>query len=775
MQFTSQAYKKEQLQEYRQQSYVYVYLGVVSREAQENAYVSSDLLPISDTSQILAEPNFEGYYGMMEQNFYRVDGSMIFTPTDLSLVALYQGAIGEDILDGITFEFNGYSALEIKGLTINFGDYYPTRFQVTNGNDTYTYDNSSSQFVCEDVFHDTAQIVITPLTMVGGQQRMRILSIMFGVGLTFDNTQLISTSRKNSVSHISESLPSKSFDFRINNRSKRFSQDDPNSFIHFLQEQQDVEYVYARDVPTGYDEWGYPTGMQKYYIDGGVVKLKTWSSNDSEASFSAVGYLDYEQGTYYKGKYYPNGTTVYDEALRILTDAGIENYRLDTYLHNLALYNPVPTDTHKACLQLLANYARCILYEDRQGRVVIESSFVPEITAVTSTDADESSNVEWIVTTDHDDEMFSYQSTELDYTWADSVMRIKPRTGGNAGYVSNVVADPIGYFSDVVPINTEDDSTLSPYQGTILATTQGGVRFTPSITITFEAQWTFFNLGIEFAYSAPKEIIINAYADNTLVSSETHTADEYFDLNAVFEQEFREIDQVTIQFVRTHPGQRIHVNHIKFGDVTDYTVRYRDMVNTPVAASLDKVKEIDFHYYTYDPSADQTSLVKTNVSAGNNTITFKDAATNYSVAWVDANATGTLTIVESGAYYCVVNSTADGQIDVQGNKYVISDNIYRHSVNETGVTKTVQNELVSTLDQAVLDAAWLAEYFAADTEYDITYRGEPALDCDDLIYVENKYVKNNLVRVVEEQLNTSVGMDMNCKIKGRRVSYEGGA
>ena len=390
MQFTSKAYKQEQLQEYRQRSYVSVYLGVISREAQDTAYVSSDLLPISDTSQILAEPDFEAYYGMLEQNFFRVDGSMMYPPADLRLVALYQGAIGEGLLDGITFEFNGYTSLEIKGLTIDFGDYYPTRLQITNGNDTYTYDNSSSQFVCEDVFHDTSQIIITPLAMVGGQQRMRILSIMFGVGLTFDNTQLLSTSRQNSVSHISDTLPSKSFNFKISNRSKKFAQDDPNSFIHFLEEQQTVEYSYARDVPTGYDEWGYPTGMEKYYIDGGVVQLKTWSSNDTEASFSAVGFLDYQKSTYYKGKYYPNGTTVYDEALRILTDAGIENYRLDSYLKNLLVYNPVPNDTHKACLQLLANYARCILYEDRQGRVVIESSFVPDVTLVTCTDAEDS-------------------------------------------------------------------------------------------------------------------------------------------------------------------------------------------------------------------------------------------------------------------------------------------------------------------------------------------------------------------------------------------------
>ena len=773
MQFTSKAYKQEQLQEYRQQSYVFIYLGVVNREAQQSAYVTSDLLSISDTSQILAEPNFEAYYAFMEQNFYKVDGSMICPPRDLALNALYQGAIAEDILDGITFEFHGYSDLDIKGLTINFGDYYPTRFQVTNGNDTYTYDNDSPQFVCEDVFRESAEIIITPLTMVGGQQRMRILSIMFGVGLTFDNTQILSTNRHNIVAHISDTLPSKQFDFSVSNLSRRFSQDDPNSFIHFLEEQQPVEYIYARDVSESYDEWGYPVNLSKYYIDGGIVQLKTWSSNDQTASFSAVGFLDYTQETYNKGQYYPNGTTVYDEAVRILTDAGIENYRLDSYLKNIMVYNPMPVDTHKACLQLLANYSRSILYEDRQGRVAIESSFIPDVDEVTCTDADDLADIETIVQTG---DIKSFQTTELNYTQLDDVMYLRPLGGDLEGYVSNVTADALGYFSNIVPINTEDDETLQPYEGTLLATTQGGARFTPSITVSFEAQWTFYNIEVEFGFSAPQEVIINAYADGALVGTATHSAgDGYFALNQVFEQEFREVDQITIQFVKTHPGQRIHVNHIKFGDVTDYTVRYKDMIQTPSATSLEKVKAIDFHYYTYTLPDESASLVKTNVVVGENIISIKDPSTDYSVAFTDETS-GTLTITDSGAFYVIVESDAAGQIEVTGKKYVVSDNVYQYPVNETGVIKTVQNDLVSSAEQAELNAEWIAEYFSSDTEYNITYRGEPALDCDDLIYVENKYVQNNLVRVVEEQLSTSVGMNMNCTIKGRRVSYtQGGA
>lgn len=69
------------------------------------------------------------------------------------------------------------------------------------------------------------------------------------------------------------------------------------------------------------------------------------------------------------------------------------------------------------------------------------------------------------------------------------------------------------------------------------------------------------------------------------------------------------------------------------------------------------------------------------------------------------------------------------------------------------------------------EAEWLAEYFANDIDYVISYRGEPALDPDDLIYTENKSIERNLVRLTSTQIDTSTGMSMTCKLTARRVSY----
>ena len=72
---------------------------------------------------------------------------------------------------------------------------------------------------------------------------------------------------------------------------------------------------------------------------------------------------------------------------------------------------------------------------------------------------------------------------------------------------------------------------------------------------------------------------------------------------------------------------------------------------------------------------------------------------------------------------------------------------------------------------AEAECEWLCEYFSNDVEYQISYRGEPALDPDDQIFIENKYVEKNLIRITDTQIDTSTGMSMQCKLNARRTHY----
>ena len=732
MQRVSQAYKAEQNSQLRQEGYVWVYLGIISKEAQANAEIHGTFTVYSNEEKSHKSEPFEAYYATPEENMARVDESQFFLPRNGGF-ALYQGAVTQEICAPVTYTFGKYTNLDIKGLTIDFGDFYPTYFTVSNGSPRYTYsytNDHAGKFICEDIFRDTEYITITPHTMVGGRQRLRILNILFGVGLMFDNESLISTTYKASCQHIMDSLPSKDFQFTISNLNKRFAADDPHSFVSFLQEQQEIEFTYGRKLLDG----------TMYTIPGGKMYLKSWSSDDTQAKFTSVGLLDYVSGTYKNGQYYPNGISLYDLAVLIFEDAGIEKYCIDNYLKTLITHNPVPIQKHRNLLQLICNAARSIMRETRDGGVEILSSFVPDLISVTCNAQTRYSNVESIV--NDDISASEYATAEKNLTYADTSQYFLPRDG-RVGYVET------GFMSDAV----------SKADGTFITN--------PTLTFQWEASWTFFNLVILFSDVKPTKFKIHLYNYGTL--RETTIVDEV-DFSTVVHYDFYDVDKIIIEFTDTNPYQRIHVAKVRFGAETDYVLDYSDMEKSPKATTTDFVKNVNVVFSEFAYGTTTKKLSTTKAVAGENTITFNKPCHDYSIAYKDGGS-GTLRIISSGAYYLTFSTSRAAEVNVSGIEFVVNERTFTRELNQVGKDKTSKNVLIDNLTLAEDNCEWLCEYFGNDVEYDINYRGEPAIDPDDQIYTENKYVELNLVRISQTQIDTSQGMSMSCKLKGRRTRW----
>ena len=93
-------------------------------------------------------------------------------------------------------------------------------------------------------------------------------------------------------------------------------------------------------------------------------------------------------------------------------------------------------------------------------------------------------------------------------------------------------------------------------------------------------------------------------------------------------------------------------------------------------------------------------------------------------------------------------------------------------IHEKGIEKNSSNPLIGTQMMAQRQLVWLKDYYDDDLEYNLTYRGDPILDADDLIYLENRFVPYNEIRIQEETISTSAGMDFSCKLRGRRTFYQ---
>lgn len=732
MQTASAAYKEEMAKGLRNESYVWVRMGVISREAQSSGYVSTSLA-FCATGNVFNNAEFEAYYASGEQDFARVDGTMFFPPAVGGPVALYQGAFTDALNGAIRFDFDGYSSLDIKGLTIDFGEIYPTAFTVANGSVTRSYTmDSPGQFITEDTFADSSYILITPTSMIGGNKRMRILNMTFGVGLSFDNTSLLSTSRRNIVSHLSGALPSKSFQFVVDNRTRRFAVDNPDSFINFLEQQQEVEYEYGRKLDDG----------TIYKINGGQVKLKTWSSDHMKATFDAVGSIDFLDGQFFKGKWYPGGRTAYQLAEDILLDAGIENYRLDPYLQTVTLHNPVPVDTHKNCLQMIANLCRSVIYEDRDGSIVIRASFIPEITQITASNQAAWSNIANI---NQDATLYTYATGEADFVRANGATRFLPNAASpqNTGYVSNALSSGSGYPA--------------------------------SVSVYFEAAWNFYSISLEFdPDSYPTRIGVRKYTSATESNVEYVDVDSY---NPTIGVTCNGVSRVTLYFYGIPENQRVHLNRVSFSELSDYFISKEDMTGDLVAAATEAVKQIDVHYYevTAGAEADRKNVTTVSASQGANTTVFKTAYRQgyYQLAYKDSGVSGTLSVTDSGAYYVAFTSSVAAQVQITGIPLEIGDSVLTVANRDIGGVKTLQNDLIDSATMAQDQAEWIAEYYNGGVDYSITYRGDPRIDCDDIVYIDNDYYGISTVRIEEEQLDTAIGMSSTNKIVARRVPVGG--
>ncbi len=807
---TSNAYKAEQKQVLREKSYVFVDIGIINLEAKEKATIEGTFTDYTNTEAVLRGSNKDtmGQYATLEENFTKVNNTNAFLPRSSSIYSKSQGMITSDFVDDVRITFGSLVDVDIKGLTIDFGDEYPTQFTVTNGtvSKTYTKDDNSL-FVCEDQFDNSTYLDITPFTMVGGQQRFRIKSLEFGVGLSFSNNDIMSTQRRNNVSHISEALPLKAFDFTINNLSRKFSQDNPLSFAHYIEEGQPVQYRYGRDIVDSNGN----TTME--LIEGGKTYIKTWSSTDLSAKFSTVGRLDMMDNEYYRGTYDDNTLnprTAYDVAEAIFADAGLtsDEYWIDDYLSIFTMHNPVPITTHKAALQMIANASKAILFEDRSGRICLKSSIEPTIG-----EEDIETEEQHLVFVDafrRNRTTYDWATLEEGFTRVDNTMYFRARSNPtkNPGILSAIgilhfaVNFDIAWHPAYIHIVFSEFTPAS----LLISFTKNGVAVASYISFNVRQEiWIQNRTAIDFDK-------VECYAVSRATDYDLVTENDDILVDENGDSLYADIGQT----------QRIHIKKFEFTNETGYSLTNLDLAQKPVATSIEKVKQLEVNHYNYSYGDENKQLTSVEVNYDGtptkNIIKLSNPADRFTLLWEDNNlqewsesttytngqyckykgvkyqcivasskgqrpdtttaswtalTPSDVSITDYGSYFVEVTVTAapTAKLQVYGYPMNVAYQTLVTPLHDIGNAKRLNNVLIESENQAVDVSEWIEEYLEEDTEYTIQYRGEPAIDCDDLIYLQSQFVKNNLCRVVEEAISTAVGMSLTNNMKLRRVSY----
>lgn len=733
------AYKKSMQEKRRNLSYMLVTIGVIHQEAQKDAglWENEEELHynyLSNRTKLFENEEIEFLYASMEENYFLADGRMLFPPRPKNADYLFnQGAISRDLSGAIGIRFG--SIYDIRGLTVDFGPCFPVDFTVSNGKRTVSFTgNGESHWTTEEIFDKTDYLIFRPTAMSGGQDRMRIQKILMGIGISFENKKIIQSMKTEYVSPIAEELPMLDFSVTVENNNRMFDVENRESAIHYLEIGQEVLVRYGYEIEDG---------KEITWMDGCVCRLSGWEADDAVMSFTARDKIDCLEEIYYWGQYYPEGISLYALAEDVLGDAGIDrqDYKLDQYLRKVTVNNPLPCITHKECLQLIANAARGRLYTDRKGIICITAAFAtvirPERMRVESLDATSWSNLPSLLNGEKQSEYFSFSR---DYARADGNMYFLPRSAPylTAGFTSKEITDEKGYF-----------------------------RKNPEIKITLEAAMVYYGLTISFYGMAPLALRIRT-------SYEGETQEDFsvlgpWEREAMITHEFMVFDTIVIEFTKARPDRRIFIRSIVFGEVTDYVMDYHGMLKSPKGIQTEKVARVEVTRNLYTRSSEERTIIQENVDVtGEQWHSFYFYEPSFDVE-VMAESTK-LEVKESSCYFvCVDVSSLTGShaFTVTGKAYLVMERTYSRMLNTVGKIERWNNPLLSTEELAGQLAEWLGNYFANNIEYEISYRGEPRLDAGDIVFLENKYMKDLQIQLCEHSL--SFNGSLSGTVKARRA------
>ncbi len=757
MQNVSKKYKDSMQSPYRNRGYIRVSIGIINSNAQKNVNADYDRNEFAYFSDI--KKPFNGYtvdnvYATSENNFSKIDGTMYFLPPQNENYNLYNnGLVTNELLGAIYIAFGGVSGLDIKGLTIDFGEYYPTDFTIENDSVTRSYNgNQKRYFVTEDVFDSTSYLIIRPSAMVNGQGRLRIHQFSCGIVNTFTNKETRNYTSKEFVSSITETIPSNDVTLTVDNQNMYYSPNNPDSALAYMEIGQEVKTEFGYDIDgNGTIEWLPPT----------TTYLKSWSADDVQAKFTATDRFDYLTGKYYKGLYRENGISLYDLAIDVLNDAGITDereYFLDPYLKDIVINNPLPVVKHSEALQIIANAGRCALFEDRQSRIHMQSSFIPDMVVSVNNETEYSHGNNILI----DDKKDGYANSSNDFSLADGTLFFLPKDTNylNTGYISNSVYVLDTYENSMVNrLSFRLGNNSRKVLGIKSGHWEGEV---PKITINLEAAFVAYGILIRFRNVAPEEFHIITYYQDILVNDMIVKNSE---LEYITNERFDLFDKMVIEFTKGYPNSRLFVDNVLIGDITDYVLsRNNSLTDYSSATRQKKIKSISVIRTQYNASKEEIKELKTEelvLNSNNNTyvVYFSNASYGLAVSVID-NENITAKITESSNYFA--NIVFDGiteetvvKYSIQGYEYEITKNKLTVNHNDNGEEKEWKNPLINSIQHAKDLEEWLSSYFLGDIEYQIKWRGDPRTDANDLFYLELKDRDNVLVRTYQNELRFS--------------------
>lgn len=388
MQKVSDDWKSVQKQQLVNETYVEISFDIADPDTLADATSKDNgAIYFADTEQIVSEvdKNIEPYE-TLEENLWLLDGSRRSIPeSDYgdngyigNLLSNEDGSFDNTPI--VDIDFSEIHEPIIPGITITWGiayGEYAETFKVVayNGSNIvaeYKVENNFSvKSVVEFDIENYDRIRIEILRWCLPYHRPRISEIFVGVNKVYEKSDITGYEHEQDIDPIGATTPVNKMAFEIDNSNNIYDPNNITGLSKYLMERQEMRVKYGLKLNDGTIE----------YISAGVFYLSEWEApqNGITASFTARDLLEFMQKNYTKGLYQPNGVTLYDLAISVLTEAdlplnddGTVKWVVSDKLKSVKTIAPLPLKPLAECLQYIAQAACCVIYCDRLGILHIE-------------------------------------------------------------------------------------------------------------------------------------------------------------------------------------------------------------------------------------------------------------------------------------------------------------------------------------------------------------------------------------------------------------------
>lgn len=605
----------------------------------------------------------------------------------------------------------------MSGLTMQFGTVYATDFTLQTYLDDvlvveHTITNTATKYEGVLALENHDKLVVTFTALSAGTAQLSLLSLLFGIGFTYDNDDIIKLSAKASNSPLSLELPNTSMDFTLYNENGIFDPDSDNSVLSFFSEEQKCALTFGYDVSgTGDIEW----------IPHSTRYMAAWSAQGIEAQFKTESILSrMTKTTYQRGKYGP--LTIRALIDDVMLDYPDVKYDASQYYFGIqTVTEPLPLVSHAECLQLIANIAIATIEELPDGTLILRQ----RADAVPTYTVPRPDTLPLYILGSDDDYLISTDAIKEYASWEEDGFALS----GNMLFVPD---DNASY------INTGIVWDTFPTGGASVAYPQAQHTYpiAPAFRFDFVDDVSFGCVKLDFGENfIPTYVELRGYRSGS--PSPTMVYKKLWRMTSkqmVIIDNFDRLVWLYIYIVGSDKMQRARLQRVAFSWENGYTLTADDIFNKPAGTRLPKCRNLTVSLVN---RIAQTSAQFKEVTIPAGTATWIEHGGVYkNVTAATPTAGATLTSLCYANASKITATGVTGSVTVRLTGQEMKDGAVQANVaaiNTLGEDITITNPLLTSAAMPSGYMDWVTEHMTRDIQWTANVIGYPEIQPADVI------------------------------------------